>query len=128
MIYCITDNTFASRGWTWARDIHPLISEFAPKCDKCGKTWCIPEFYPQRPITLEVEGGVKYPDCLGCGAWPFFIVSEKVTRDWEREGVTSYRKYPATVVSAKGKKIRDETPPQYYHIEVTARLPEFVFL
>ncbi len=118
IFYEFGHNSFCTRGYTWAYSLKPLPAELKLRCDKC--TAGLP-LYPKHQIGLVVEGGVKYPDILGCGAFPFLIVSQNVIDDWENAGITGYEKYEANIVEAKGKRIRDLEPPQYYHINITGR-------
>jgi hypothetical protein len=41
--------------------------------------------------------------------------------NWEANNITGYKKYPAPVIQATGSKIKQRTPPPYYHIQVTGR-------
>ncbi len=109
-----------SKGWTWA---HNLIGfyEKSTRCDVCGRGNLFPDYYPEYPLSVEVEGGTQYPDILGCGAYPLFIVSENVIKDWEVRAIRGYEKFALSVVKATGKKIKDIVPPSYYHIKVTGR-------
>jgi len=118
IFYEFGDNSFCTRGYTWAYSLKPCPTELKLRCDKC--TAGLP-LYPKYEIGLVVEGGVKYPDILGCGSYPFLIVSQYVIDDWEKFGITGYEKYKANIVEAKGKRIRDLEPPQYYHIYITGR-------
>ena len=93
--------------------------ELRKPCSMCKDPFSI---YPRHSIGLAVEDGVKYPDILGCGEYPsLLIVSKNVIDDWENAGITGYEKYEANIVEAKGKRIRDLEPPQYYHINITGR-------
>ena len=118
IFYDFGDNSFCTRGYTWAWSLKPRPPGLLLRCKKCTAGLST---YPKHPLGLSVEGGVKYPDILGCGGYPLLIVSQNVIDDWEKAGITGYEKYEANIVEANGKRIRDLKPPQYYHINITGR-------
>ncbi len=115
--YKFSHNSFYTRGYTWAYS-WKNSSEYTKICPMCNSPLIV---YPDNTIHLTVEGGIKYPDILGCGEYPFLIVSENMINDWERFGITGYKKYKADIVEVKGKRIKDIEPPKYYHIDVIGR-------
>ena len=119
IFYIFDDNTFATRGYTWAMSLKPRPEEFSRRCPKCRAGMSVE--YPKHSINLAVEGGSKYPDILGCGAETILIVSQNVINDWEGAGITGYEKYDVNIVEAKGKRIKDAESPRYYHINVIGR-------
>lgn len=99
----------------------PALDTISTACPVCGNGRLYPGRYPERPLEINVEGGVKYPDILGCGSYPFLIVSDAVVTDWITHSVSGFTSYPLRVAAAKGPNIRDVPKPQYHHIQVTGR-------
>lgn len=115
--FLFSDNTFGTRGYTWAPSIIPLSGIFEKKCPKCNHI----VKYPKGEFDVVVEGGVKYPDVLGCGAYPFLIVSESVIDDWEKAGITSFEKYAVGIAEVRSDHLLDLPLPQYFRIEIEGR-------
>lgn len=115
-LYSVTHNTFGSRGWTFAPNIIPRSEMVDRYCKTCGSM----ERYPSREYDLDLENGSKYPDYLGCGAYPFFIVSEKVIQDWESENITGFSYFEVGIRSIKSKKLQGIEPPKYFNVVVNS--------
>jgi hypothetical protein len=115
--YTFGDNTFSNRGFTWAASIHPRSEVVHQICPTCGSV----KHYPIGEFDVTVERGSKYPDILGCGAFPFLIVSEKVVRAWKGAGLSCFHTYDIGVVGIKSTKLRNEIPPAYFRIEIDGR-------
>jgi hypothetical protein len=86
----------------------------------CQKSGAIKE-YPIGSFDVLVEEGTKYPDILGCGAYPFLIVSEQVVTMWQHHHIHSFTTYPVGVAEVNSKKLKDVPPPQYYRVEIDGR-------
>lgn len=108
--------------WTWAQSLIPKLDEISRPCAKCGIGRVYPGRYPERDFDVMVKGGSAYPDVLGCGAYPFLIVSEYVIQDWETCGINGYRKYAINVRNVGHYEAPNGFPPQYYHIQITGRV------
>ncbi len=115
--YRFGDNSHYTRGYTWAYSIISRSEVYESRCKKCGSV----AKYPIGDFDVIVEGGVKYPDVLGCGAYPFLIVSEVVVNDWFDAGITCFTKYNVGVAEVKSKKLVDVPKPNYYSIEIEGR-------
>jgi hypothetical protein len=79
------------------------------------------EHYPRGAFDVIVEGGTKYPDILGCGAYPFLIVSEVVIKVWQQAEITCFHTYPVGIAEVKAKKLRDVAQPQYFRVEIDGK-------
>jgi len=79
--------------------------------------------YPSGEFDVIVEGGNSYPDILGCGPYPFLIVSEPVVEAWRAAGVSSFTSYLVRVedVHSRSPKLLRAIPPLYYRIEIDGR-------
>lgn len=115
--YKFRDNSSHTRGFTWAMSILARSEMHHRECSTCGAV----EHYPSGAFDVIVEGGTKYPDILGCGAYPFLIVSETVITAWQQAGITCFHTYPVGIAEVKAKKLRDVTPPQYFRAEIDGK-------
>lgn len=115
--YRFGNNSSYTRGFTWAVSIYPRSEMIHRVCQACGTV----EHYPSGEFDVALEGGSKYPDVLGCGAYPFLIVSEAVTLDWKNAGITQFEKFKVGVASikSKSKRLLEVAPPPYFRIEIT---------
>lgn len=116
-IYRFRHNSNHTTGYTWAYKIIPKSEIYENICQTCGKI----TRYPIGEFDVVVEGGSKYPDVLGCGEYPFLIVSEDIINDWIGAGITCFAKYCVGISESKGSKIQEIEPPQYYRIEIDGR-------
>lgn len=117
--YKFTHNSAYTRGFTWATSIRPKSEMFRRTCPKFG----VISQYPSGEFDVVVEGGNQYPDVLGCGAYPFLIVSESVVNAWHDAGIDNFQSYLVQVaeVKSKSKKLHQTVPPNYYRIEIDGR-------
>jgi len=122
LFYHVAHDSAYQHPYTWAYRYEPSLSERGTRCDVCGLgDVFVTGAYPRFPLSAAVEGGWRYPDVLGSGEYPLLIVSEAMVEDWVQDGITGYNAYPLTIVRASCAAIRRQTPPQYFHIEVTGR-------
>jgi len=117
VLYRFRDNSSHTRGFTWAASIRPRSEMVHQLCPECGAV----KHYPGGAFDVDVEGGTKYPDVLGCGAYPFLIVSERVIAAWHEAGITCFHSYPVGIADVKSKKLRDVLPPRYLRVEIDGR-------
>lgn len=115
--YRFSNNTFHGRGFTWAASIYPRSEMIDRFCSECGAV----ENYPSGAFDVLVEGGSKYPDILGCGAYPFLIVTEPVVMAWQKEGITCFHTYPVGIAKVKSRKLQGVLPPRYLRVEIDGR-------
>lgn len=112
--YTFGDNTFRTRGFAWAASIHPRSEVIHQKCPKCGSV----KYYPKGAFDVTLEKGSKYPDVLGCGAYPFLIVSGNVIEAWQEAGIYCFHTYDVRIVEIKSAKLKNLPLPQYYRVEI----------
>jgi hypothetical protein len=115
--YVFDDNSSYTRGFTWAMSIITRSAIHHRECSTCGAV----EHYPSGAFDVIVEGGAKYPDILGCGAYPFLIVSELVVTAWQQASITCFHTFPVGIAEVKSKKLRDQPRPQYFRVEIDGR-------
>jgi hypothetical protein len=58
---------------------------------------------------------------LGCGEYPFLIVSDAVINDWQEANITSFHTYPVGIAEVQARKLRDVIPPRYFRVEIDGR-------
>ncbi len=111
-LYSVSDNSFYTRGFPWIERIVAGLNQL-PVCPECKGTRTGP--------TGDIEGilqsdkGTTWPDAIGCGHYPLFIVSSRVISDWRSERIADY------VVGGKvtlkrplPKLLRNSEPPAYF--------------
>ncbi|MBI5303122.1 MAG: hypothetical protein HY868_13385 [Chloroflexi bacterium] len=54
---------------------------------------------------------------LGCGAFPFLIVSEKTIECWEKDGVGTFPIHKVKIANPLPKKLMETTAPNYFWID-----------
>jgi hypothetical protein len=116
-LYWFRDNSMHTRGFTWAMNVHPRSEMVHRACRECGSV----DHYPSGAFDVTVEGGTKYPDVLGCGAYSFLIVSARAVAVWQEAGVTAFHTYPVNVAEVKSKRLEASAAPQYYSVEIDGR-------
>jgi predicted RNA-binding Zn-ribbon protein involved in translation (DUF1610 family) len=115
--YKFRHNTFHNRDFAWATRIHTRSEVIYQVCPKCGSV----KQYPSGVFDVIIEKGSKYPDILGCGAYPFLIVSEKVTGAWEEAGLCCFHTYNVEVAEIRSARLRNLSPPLYKRVEIDGR-------
>lgn len=115
--YEFAHNSSYTRGFTWAASIIPRSEVVRRVCPECRAM----ESHPEGAFDVIVEGGTKYPDVLGCGAYPFLIVSRRVIDAWFGSGITSFHTFPVGIAKIRSKKLMDVVPPSYFRVEIDGR-------
>lgn len=118
MIYAFSDNSSWNRVFTRAIEIRASSPITDRECAKCGSA-------SQMPIggfDVVVEGGTKYPDVLGCGFYPFLVLSRKAIDALRIHAVDAFDSFPVRVVEVRSKKLKAVQPPDYFRIEITANV------
>ncbi len=101
--------------WTRACSIKPSSHNIRWSCDECLAAVT----YPAGSFELILEGGSDYPDFLLCGAYPLFIVSERVAVAFRKACVSSFMEYPLTIAGIQNTSLTREEAPNYLRLEVT---------
>jgi hypothetical protein len=109
-----SDNTVYNTEFTWAMSIRPRSDMVDQVCQHCG----VRKNYPSGAFDVEVEGGREYPDVLGCGAFPFLIVSRAVANDWKEAGITSFHTFPVGIAEVRSKRLNGVSAPEYLRVEI----------
>lgn len=101
----ITHNSFETRGFPWGQRISRGL-ELVKVCYTCDKEG----LRVQRPrgeveIELEPEKGTKWPDVLGVGHWPLFVISKRVIDHWRAIGISGLRAHPVRFAEPVPRKL-----------------------
>ena len=92
----------------------PLVNTY---CRKCGTS----RRYPSGEFDVVLEGGQAYPDILGCGAFPFLILSENAIHVLQDAGISSFNTYTVGIKEIKAPALSGKQPPMYYRVEIDGR-------
>ncbi len=114
--YRLSNNSFHTRGFAWATSMVPKSDVYYRKCP-CGAI----ETYPVGAFGVVIDSGMKYPDILGCGAYPMLIVAERVVDIWRSTTRGGFLIYPVDIAEVRSKSLKAVTPPRYYRVEVEGR-------
>jgi len=112
--YEFHDNSPFESKWTYAVKIHPTSHAFDWCCTACGRA----QETPSGSFMVTVEGGTSYPDFLGCGAYPFLIVSDRVVAAWNKNGINVFRIFSVEVSHVLESQLKLTSAPKYYRVEI----------
>ncbi len=115
--YIFGDNTFYDRGFAWATSIHPRSEVIHNICQNCGSV----KHYPVGDFDVTVDKGSKYPDVLGCGGYPFLIVSERAIEAWQVAGLCCFHTYKVNIAEIGSARLRNVAAPQYYRVDIDGK-------
>lgn len=59
----------------------------------------------------------RWPDVLGIGHYPLFIVSDRVLEAWRKERVGEYPHHRVDILPPFPNSMKDLSPPAYYWID-----------
>src|SRR6266404_8397181 len=89
IFYELSDNTAIERKWVIATLVNPTSPIINWSCPDCGRA----AEYPSGSFDVSVEGGDAFPDFLGCGSYPFLVVSARVVETWRLNGIHNLCSY-----------------------------------
>jgi hypothetical protein len=112
--FTISHNSFHKVGFPWISSLTEGFGQIY-YCKTCDRS--LHYASGQIAAILERHKGSKWSDILGCGAFPFFIVSGKVIESWEKEGIGSFPIHKVIIQSPLPKKLVGTAPPDYYWID-----------
>lgn len=114
-VYHLAPEDANGKLYAYAPSIVPTSRLVNTICEKCGRGSEIPE----GSFDVVVEGAEHFPDLLYCGAYPFLIVSEYVTVNWDHAEITNFSRFQVRVKDSTDGKAKPSDAPQYFRIEVT---------
>lgn len=111
--FSVTHNSFAKKGFPWVAKI--VKGQVEQICSTCQN----PTFYPKGEIsvTLESKKGTLWPDVLGCGDGLLFVVSERILKDWKKEGLKEFPCYAVTILEPIPPRLKEKEKPKYFWID-----------
>jgi hypothetical protein len=110
----VTHDSFGSKDFPWAERVAAGLTRGAA-CEVCGVAPLVAE--GDIDVTLEPRKGRAWPDVLGCGGYPFFIVSGRVVEAWGEDGVGDFPRHRVNVLPPFPERLRASTPPEYFWLD-----------
>jgi hypothetical protein len=110
----VSDNSFFARGFPWIWKLAEGLGE-VHYCTLEDRA--IQEPVGDLVALLERSKGTKWPDVLGCGDYPLFIVSERTVECWAKERVGTFPAHRVRFASPLPKRLMGTTPPAYFWID-----------
>ncbi len=114
VFYEFGENSAFQKEWTFAVHIHPTSHLIRWNCTGCGRA----ANHPAGSFDVTVEGGRSFPDFLGCGAYPFLIVSERVLDILKGAAIKCFQEYPVRIAAVEDSGLRCEDAPLYFRLEI----------
>ena len=107
----VSHNSFTTKGFPWAERVAAGLTS-GPACDMC----CVKQLVAigDIDVTLEPRKGSAWPDVLGCGAYPFFIVSARVIKAWEEDRIGVYPHHGVKVLPPIPEQLRAQPCPRIF--------------
>lgn len=110
----VSHNSFTTKGFPWAERVAAGLTT-GPACDMCGVKQLVA--IGDIEVTLEPRKGSAWPDVLGCGAYPFFIVSARVIKAWEEDRIGVYPHHGLKVLPPIPEQLRAQPCPEYFWLD-----------
>jgi len=120
----VSHNSFDTRGFPWGQSIL-RGEELVRVCYECTKdpegrkTW---QTRGHVELLLEQGKGNRWPDVLGCGAFPLFIVSRRVIDDWREDGIGEFPSNPVKIANPLPKRLQGTEVPEYFWLDGDAMI------
>jgi hypothetical protein len=112
--FTVTDNSIYTRGYPWVASLGKGF-ELTYFCQREKRR--IHYATGDMEGTLERNKGTKWADVLGCGSFPFFIVSERVIECWEKESLGIPPMGKLHLIPPYPRRLAAVTSPQYFWID-----------
>lgn len=113
--YRVGNNSFYNRGFPWIAKIVRGMP-YKGQCPECEGTLGDPK--GALRVLLERNKGSRWPDVLGCGAYPLLIVSERVLEAWRNDRVGEFPIGGRISFSAPlPKRLEQTKPPSYFWLD-----------
>ena len=112
--FSVSDNSLYTSLFPWIDKIIEGLTD-GHKCSKCGSIVRYP--HDDIIVSLEPSKGTAWPDVLGCGSFPLFIVSENVIEAWRREGIGEYPLHRVSISRPLPEQLQTTKTPAYFWID-----------
>lgn len=111
----VSHNSHHKRGTPWIQGIHAGI-EHDKTCTVCGARYHRP--IGDLQVSFDESKGSEWPDVLGCGARPLFIVSQWVIEAWQAEGIPEIAVGGRVLCTGTlPVRLEEVPPPEYFWID-----------
>jgi len=107
----ISHNSFHNIGFPWVQSIIKGLT-IIPPCPTCGCGGTEPKSTIE--VELDQKKGTKWPDALGCGAEPLFIVSERTIAAWIEVQLIEPHCHPIVITGNLPKRLESSPAPKYF--------------
>ena len=102
-------------GCAWIHSIEEGFTRLLP-CHECGAARGDPT--GELSVMMDPKRGVQWPgDVLGCGAYPLFVVSERVIEAWAIENIGQFPAHKVTIVGPLPRRLVGTEPPHYFWVD-----------
>src|SRR5687767_12229869 len=111
--FSVSHNSFSKRGFPWLKSLGKGFRQFY-LCRRCASARSI--MYAAGPVegVCDPRKGAKWPDVLGCGHFPFFILSERALGAFSAEGIGEFPHHPVLIQPPLPQKLAAQPTPQYF--------------
>jgi len=112
--FSVTHNSFAIKGYPWVNHVVSGLVQ-GTECDVCGVEQLLAS--GNIEVTLAPRKGTRWPDILGCGSYPFFIVSDRVLDSWCSEIVSGFSYHKVSITGSIPPKLLNHNIPTYWWLD-----------
>jgi len=114
--FSVSDNSNYKRGFPWIQTLGKGFREFY-LCGRCAPARSLMYAYGPVEATCEPNKGVMWSDVVGCGHYPFFILSERALRAFAVEGVGTFPQHAVLIQPPFPKRLAASHPPGYFWLD-----------
>jgi len=111
--YSVSHNTFQNPDLPWIESIADRLDS-GRHCKECDGDIYQPSGDLQ--CLLNRKKGKLWPDVIGCGAYPFFIVSSRVIEDWRNDNLGVFIHNQVVLLPPYPRSLQTNIPPLYFWI------------
>lgn len=114
--FSVGHNSFSKRGFPWIQSLSKGFRQFY-LCKQCASSRSI--MYADGPVeaVCDPRKGVKWPDIIGCGHFPFFILSERTIRAFSADGIGEFPHHAVLIQPPLPKKLAVLPAPRYFWLD-----------
>ena len=123
--YKVGHNSTHKRGMPWVWRLGRGFREVYV-CRRCADARSIHYAMGAVEAFCDPDLGVTWPDILGCGSYPFFIVSERTVDAFIADRIGDLPYHPVLIQAPLPKRLRDTVPPSYFWIDGQKLLGAFL--
>lgn len=110
------NNSAWRKGTPWIARIANGLHR-TPPCPSCGTVSRFAD--SEIEVILDSKRGTEWPDVLGCGSRPLFIISERVLVAWSSIGIPDPPRHPVVVTGGIPAALSSGNMPEYFWLDGT---------